>query len=241
LEPLPKALLCQKAEHDYAGVPCGLMDQCASVMGCAGSLLLMDCRSRAVELTPLADPEIVVLIINSNVRHELSGGGYAVRRRQCEQAASVLGVASLRDAAPEQLECRRDALGDLLYRRARHVVTENARTVEAAGAIRRGDWGAVGRLMYASHASLRDDYEVSCPELDLLVDLAAWIGPAGGVIGSRMTGGGFGGCTVSLIRKETLDPIAQGIGDGYLREFGRPATLFVTRPADGARVLKGAG
>jgi galactokinase len=146
----------------------------------------------------------------------------------------------LREATLELLEHSREALGDLLDRRARHVVSENARTVEAAAAIRRGDWETVGRLMYASHASLRDDYEVSCPELGSLVELAAALGPVSGVIGSRMTGGGFGGCTVSLVRRAALDAIAERIRDGYFRQTGRPATLFVTRPVDGARVLQAA-
>jgi galactokinase len=237
LEPLQKALLCQKAEHDFAGVPCGIMDQCSAVMGRPGCLLLLDCRSRDVRPVPLADDDVRVLIVDSNVKHELGGTEYATRRRQCEQAARLLGVPSLRDSSPEQLERYRDRLGDILYRRARHVVTENVRTLQAADALQSGDWDAVGRLMVASHASLRDDYEVSCAELDLLVDQANRIGPAGGVIGSRMTGGGFGGCTVSLVRAEALEAISQRISEEYLRQAGRPASLFVTRPVDGARVL----
>ena len=233
LEPLQKALLCQKAEHDFAGVPCGIMDQCSSVMGRDGQLLLLDCRSRAVRPTPLADPEVVALIVNSNVKHALTDGGYAARRRQCEEAARVLGVAALRDVSMEQLERARDRLDDVHYRRARHVVSEIARTVAAADALRRGDWPAVGGLMHASHASLRDDYHVSCEELDLLVELAA----EAGVIGSRMTGGGFGGCTISLVRREALDSVIGHIGEGYHRKTGREATAFMTRPVDGARIL----
>jgi galactokinase len=239
LDPLQKVLLCQKAEHDFAGVPCGVMDQFSSVLGRADTLLLLDCRALTVERTPLSDPEVLVLIVNSNVKHALTDGGYAARRQQCEAAARILGVPALRDATHEQLDERRDALGDVPYRRARHVVSEIARTVAAAAALRRGDWAEVGRLMYASHASLRDDFAVSCAELDLLVDLAAALGPAGGVIGSRMTGGGFGGCTVSLVRRESVDPIARHIREGYLQRTGRPATVFVTRPADGARILTG--
>src|SRR5207302_9489320 len=124
------------------------------------------------------------------------------------------------------------------YRRARHVVTENARTVAAADALRRGDWETVGRLMYASHDSLRNDYEVSCPELDLLVGLAAEAGQAGGVIGSRMTGGGFGGCTISLVRRGREDEVAARIGTAYREATGREATVFATRPAAGAQVIK---
>jgi galactokinase len=235
LAPLQKALLCQRAEHEYAGVPCGIMDQCSSVMGREGSLLLLDCRSRQVQLTPLADPGVVALIVNSNVRHELTDGGYAARRRQCEEAARTLGAAALRDVTPEQLEREWSRLDDVYYRRARHVVTENARTVAAADALRRGDWATVGRLMYASHASLRDDFQVSCAELDLLIELARG---AGGVIGSRLTGGGFGGCTISLVRREALDGVVRHVTEEYRGQAGREATVFVTRPVDGARVIQ---
>src|SRR5262249_7409453 len=154
-----------------------------------------------VRLAPLTDPDVLVLIINSNVKHELGGTEYPVRRRQCHEAARRLGVTALRDVTAEQLERQRGKLDNETYRRARHVVTENPRVLRAAAAIETGDWAPVGRLMYESHASLRDDYEVSCAELDLLVDLAAGVGPAGGMIGSRMTGGGFGGCAVSLVRR----------------------------------------
>jgi galactokinase len=238
LDPLQKALLCQKAEHKFAGVPCGIMDQCTSVMGQDGALLLLDCRTRTVNLTPLADPDVVALIVNSNVKHELIDGGYAARRRQCEEAAVALGTPALRDVEVKQLEEARNRLDDVHYRRARHVVTENARTVEAAEAIRRGDWPMVGRLMIESHASLRDDFEVSCEELDLLVGLATDGAAANGVIGSRMTGGGFGGCTISLVRRAALDAVSSHISEGYFRETGRQATVFATRPVDGARVIK---
>ena len=236
LDPLRKALLCQKAENTFAGVPCGVMDQSASVMGKEGALLLLDCRSLTVRLVPLADPDGVARIVNSNVRHDLGDGGYAARRRQCEEAAHTLGVAALRDVSPlERLEAERGRLDDVHYRRARHVVTEIARTVAAADAIGRGDWPEVGRLMVASHASLRDDYQVSCEELDLLVELAA---ACDGVIGSRMTGGGFGGCTISLVRRQALDRVTRHVEERYRAKTGRDATVFVTRPADGARVIQ---
>ncbi len=238
LDPLQKALLCQKAEHDFAGVPCGIMDQCTSVMGQEGALLLLDCRARTATLTPLADPNVVALIANSNVRHELNDGGYAARRRQCEEAAVALGAAALRDVSIHQLEQGRDRLDDVHYRRARHVITENARTIEAAKAIRRGEWPTVGRLMVESHASLRDDFEVSCEELDVLVALAMDHGAANGVIGSRMTGGGFGGCTITLVRRTAVEAVSSHISTGYLRKMDREATLFATRPVNGARVVK---
>ena len=137
---------------------------------------------------------------------------------------------------PDRLEAERGRLDDVHYRRARHVVTEIGRTVEAAEAIGRGEWPTVGRLLYASHASLRDDYQVSCDELDWLVELAA---ECDGVIGSRMTGGGFGGCTVSLVRRAALDRVVRHIEEGYLAKAGRPATVFATRPVDGAGIRKG--
>ncbi len=201
LVPVQKARLCQEAEHKFAGVPCGIMDQFSSALCIADHLMLLDCRSQEVKLVPFTAPDISVLITNSNVKHELTGGEYAQRRVQCEAAAKTLGVTTLREANMPQLEAARERLGDVNFRRARHVVSEIERTVKAADAFSAGRWGEVGQLMYASHDSLRDDYEVSCPELDLLVVLAKELGPDGGVIGSRMTGGGFGGCTVSLVAR----------------------------------------
>jgi galactokinase len=239
LAPEQKALLCQKAEHDYAGVPCGIMDQFSSVMGQEDHLLLLDCRSQEVDMAPLADPQVTVLIVNSNVKRELAGVEYAKRRGQCEEAAKALGAASLRDATLSQLERHRGTLDPVLFRRARHVISEIERTVKAAEAIGRGDWPEVGGLMYASHQSLRDDYEVSCDELDLLVDLARRLGAEGGVIGSRMTGGGFGGCSVSLVRTDAVESVARTIHEAYRRQTGVEPTGFTTRPAAGAHVVRG--
>ncbi|MBX9626563.1 MAG: galactokinase [Gemmataceae bacterium] len=237
LDPAEKALLCQRAEHEYAGVPCGIMDPFSSVFGRAGYLLLLDCRSQVIEPVALADPGVAALIVNSNVRHALTDGGYAARRKQCEEAARALGVRALRDVTPEQLEEARGRLDPVAYRRARHVITENARTTDTAAAVRAGDWDRVGRHMAASHTSLRDLFQVSCPELDVLVEAAAAVGPAGGVIGSRMTGGGFGGCTITLVRADRQDEVAQRITEQYRVRTGREATAFATPPADGARVI----
>jgi galactokinase len=238
LEPEAKALLCQRAEHEFAGVPCGIMDQFASVMCRADHLMLLDCRSQQVEQIPFTDPAVTVLITNSNVKHELAGGEYAERRGQCEAAARALGVVSLRDATPEQLAAARDRLAPAEYQRARHVIGEIVRTADAADAIRAGDWPRVGTLMYQSHESLRDNYEVSCRELDLLVDLAREIGPAGGVFGSRMTGGGFGGSTVSLVQTAKVREVAQRITDGYRRQTGIEPSVLTSRPAAGAQVIQ---
>jgi galactokinase len=238
LNPIDKALLCQKAEHDFAGVPCGIMDQFASVMCRADHLMLLDCRSQQIEHVPFTDPAITVLIINSNVKHELTGGEYAERRAQCEAAAHKLGVNTLRDATFGDLEEKRDKRTDVEYRRAWHVIGEIARTVEAVGSMKSGNWERVGNLMYASHDSLRNHYEVSCRELDLLVELAREIGPQGGVIGSRMTGGGFGGCTVSLVETGTVDEITQRIVDRYRAETGIEPAIIISRPALGAHIVK---
>jgi galactokinase len=239
LEPVDKALLCQKAEHEFAGVPCGIMDQFASVMGRADHLMLLDCRSRNVEHIPLTDPAITVLIVNTNVKHELSGGEYAERRGQCEAAASKLGVSSLRDARTPQLQARRQHLEPVEFMRARHAISEIGRTAAAAAAVKAGNWPEVGKLMYASHVSLKDDYEVSCAELDLLVDLAREIGPGGGVIGSRMTGGGFGGCTVSLVETGKVGAVAEQLATRYGETTGIEPTVLTSRPGRGAHVIQG--
>jgi galactokinase len=238
LNPVDKALLCQKAEHEFAGVPCGIMDQFASVMCRADYLMLLDCRTQQIEHIPLVDPNITVLIINTNVKHELSGGEYAERRAQCESVARKLGVTSLRDATLSQLDAQRDQLDPIELRRARHVVSEIERTLDAAAAIKADDWRCVGRLMYASHDSLRNDYEVSCPELDLLVHLARQIGAQGGVIGSRMTGGGFGGCTVSLLETSKAADVAHFLAKQYQAQTGIEPTLLTSRPARGAHIVR---
>lgn len=238
LEPIDKALVCQEAEHKFAGVPCGIMDQFSSVLCEKDSLMLLDCRSQSVELVPMDDSSVTILIANSNVRHELTGGEYAQRRAECEAAAKTLGVETLRDACCEQVDAVREQLGATNYRRARHVVSEIARTVDAVQAIREKRWQDVGGLMYASHQSLRDDYEVSCDELDTLVALAEELGEANGVIGSRMTGGGFGGCTVSLVRSEAAQAISESLAQQYFQRTGIQATLFTTRPARGAHRIR---
>lgn len=233
-----KALLCQWAEHKFAGVPCGIMDQFASALSRADHLMLLDCRSQQVEHVPFTDPNVTVLIINTNVKHELSGGEYAERRGQCESAAKKLGVKALRDVTPAELEANKTKLTEIECRRARHIVNEIARMREAPAALKASDWPKFGRLMYDSHTTLRDDYEVSCPELDLLVDLAHKIGPAGGVIGSRMTGGGFGGCTVSLIETTKVAAVAESIAESYRAQTGIEPTILTSRPAQGAHIIK---
>lgn len=238
LDPVEKALLAQKAEHDFAGVPCGIMDQFISVMGRKDHLLLLDCRSRQTELVPMNDSSVALLVINTNVKHELGSGEYATRRAQCEEAARILGVPSLREATAQQVEGAKSQMSDVVFRRARHVVGEIGRTVQAAGRIRESDWISAGVLMDASHAALRDDYEVSCPELDTVTQIAGEIGLAGGVFGCRMTGGGFGGCCVALVQAERASAISEKIAAEYQARTGIGATIFASRPASGAAILR---
>ena len=237
LDPVEKALLCQHAEHQFAGVPCGIMDQFTSVLAQQDHALLLDCRSRAATPVSMADPGITVLIINSNVRHKLVDGVYASRREQCETAARILKVPALRDTTLKQLTAARETMDEIVFRRARHVVTENERTLQAARFIQGGKWSEVGELMYDSHASLRDDYEVSCPELDTIVEIAESLGEKEGLIGCRMTGAGFGGCAVSLVRTQALKSVARKLQEAYENKTGNMPAIFSSRPAGGARIL----
>jgi galactokinase len=238
IDPIEKALLAQKAEHEFAGVPCGIMDQFISALGREGHLLLLDCRTRKTELVPMSDPSVELLVVNTNVKHELGSGEYAKRRAECEAAAKILGVASLRDATADQLERAKGKMSEVVYRRARHVIGEIERTVHAAEGIRQSNWPAVGQLMYASHYALRDDYEVSCKEMDVVVEIAEDIGLKGGVYGCRMTGGGFGGCCVALVKAEAVDAITKKIAADYKAKTGIEAAIFASRPAAGATIVK---
>ena len=237
LDRVEKALLCQRAEHEFAGVPCGIMDQFTSVLAQADHALMLDCRSCKATFVPMADPSVTVLVINSNVRHKLVDGVYASRREQCQSAANILKIPALRDATLNDLEAARKMMDPVAFRRARHVITENERTLQAAREIQGGNWSKVGELMYASHASLRDDYEVSCPELDAIVESAKAIPETDGMIGCRMTGAGFGGCAVSLVRTRAVKTIARKIQEAYENKTGNMPAIFSTRPAGGARIL----
>ncbi len=243
LDPIKKALICQKAEHLFAKMPCGIMDQMISVLGQEGHAMLLDCRTKTPKMIPMSNPAVSVMIVNSNVKHKLTGSEYPTRRNQCEKAAQMLGVSFLRDATLESLRAAKAKLtrefgSDVPFRRARHVITENLRAANMAEALAKSDWKTCGKLMYASHDSLRDDFEVSCKELDLLVEVARQIGPEGGMIGSRMTGGGFGGCTVSLVKTDKIDTITQAIRKGYKSRSRPEPTIFVTRPAKGAAIVR---
>jgi galactokinase len=237
LDTRTKALLCQQAEHDFAGVPCGIMDQFSSAFGQTDRLVLIDCRSGEPTLVPFADPALTVIIANTNVHHELSEGGYAARRRATEEGLAVIGKASWREVTMADVEAAWDRLGDPVNRRCRHVVSEITRTVSAAKALEGNDIELLGPLMAASHDSLRDDFEVSCRELDTMVEIAQEIGRPGGVIGARMTGGGFGGSTVTLCESSKAEQIAARLQAEYLAATGITPEIFASRPAEGGRLL----
>ncbi len=232
-----KALLCQAAEQEYAGVPCGVMDQFASAFGSKDHVILIDCRSRSVTRIPLSAGSPVFLVIDTGVKHSLADGAYAERRQCCEAAASRLGVHSLRDWPASRLDDARDRLDPISFRRARHVATEIDRTFLAVELVRTGNWLGLGKAMYASHGSLRDDYEVSCPELDEIVRIAESIGTKGGILGCRMTGGGFGGSAIALVESSALASVQSALQESYCKRFPRGVSFLVTGAADGAGLI----
>jgi galactokinase len=230
------ARLCQRAENDFVGMKCGIMDQFISLMGRAGHALFLDCRSLAHEQVPLDLGDHVLAIIDSGVKHALVGSQYNRRREECAAGVAALrarfpAIAALRDATLEQLaDCAGD-LSPVVYRRCRHVITECGRVLESKDALGRGELARFGALMNASHDSLRDDYEVSCEEVDLLVSLARRVP---GVAGARITGGGFGGCTVNLLTHAAVHHLEAEVLAPYEQQVGKKPRLFLTRAADGA-------
>ncbi len=233
------AKLCQKAENDYVGARCGIMDQFIACHAQAGHAIMLDCRSLNYRTLPLKS-DVCLLISNTMVDHHLAGGEYNARRAECEEGvrrlASVLpGIESLRDVSMAELDRHRDRLTDVLYRRCRHVVTENLRVTEATAALQRDDLNCFGRLMADSHRSLRDDYEVSCFELDVMVEIAV---KQEGVYGSRMTGGGFGGCTISLVKEESVAQLQRTIAEAYEEKTGRRPEIYVCSAAEGVGIAK---
>lgn len=235
------ARACQQAEHAFAGVRCGLMDQFASFHGKSGAALLLDCRSLEYEVIPIP-PGAALVIADTRVRHQLDSGGYNERRRQCEQAVEILSrthpqVRALRDVTAEMLRLGSNELPELVRMRAEHVVTENERTLLMADALRRGDLAAAGKLMNAGHASLRDLYQVSIPELDTMVELARALP---GCYGARLTGAGFGGCTVQLVERGRAEPFAEQLATRYFDATGIPPEVLISQPAEGAEWLPGA-
>jgi galactokinase len=232
------ARAAQRAENEYVGVKSGLMDQFAAAFGRAGEALLLDCRSLEHRSVPLPSGHRLVAI-DTRVPRKLDASEYNVRRGECERGVAVIAqrypqVASLRDVTSEMLDECAPALGDIILRRCRHVVLENQRVLRSAEALRSGNLETVGRLFAESHASLRDLYEVSSHELDALVDIATAVP---GVVGARMTGAGFGGCTVNLVRDDAIESLRSAVAEHYPRLYGREAGFYVVQAVEGAGLV----
>lgn len=227
----------QQTEHTYIHVMSGIMDQLISTQGKANHALLIDCRDYSTQPLPLRS-DVQIVVCNSNVKRELAQSGYNQRRAECDEAVRLLTSAlpeirTLRDVTPEQLDQHQDLLPPIILKRARHIVSENARVLQSADALRRGDLQRFGALMNEAHASYRDDFEASLPQIEVLVSAAQ---PLPGVYGSRLTGGGWGGCTVSLVDSQAVDRFCSTVAGIYEREAGRKADIYVCTAADGVEV-----
>ena len=232
-EPTVMARLSQRAENEWVGVNCGIMDQLISAAGKAGHALLMDCRSLETQAVPMPAGATVV-VLDTATRRGLVDSAYNERRAQCEAAAKFFGMKALRDVSVEQFEAKSGQLDVITRRRARHVVTENARTLQAAAAMRQGDAVTLGQLMNASHVSLRDDFEVSSAELNLMVECAL---KQAGCLGARMTGAGFGGCAVALVREADAHAFSTQVAADYRAATGLKPDIYVCAAADGAGIV----
>ncbi len=245
LTPMQVALACQRAEHIASGLRSGILDQSASVLGRPGKAILLDCRSYKYRYIPFDAPDISLVVIDTNVRRELASSAYNERRQQCEEATKILREAiarhepdkaqaqqirALRDISPDQLQRYRRHLPEILRKRAGYVIAENERVFQVAAALERGDIESVGPILWRGHEGLRDEYEVSCLELDALVEIAHQVE---GVLGARMIGGGFGGCTITLARNEAIENLRQAVEKYYPERTGREATIAICRAAGG--------
>jgi galactokinase len=227
------AKIGQATEHNYCGVMCGIMDQFASVFGKKGSLLRLDCRSLEYEYFPFEPKGYKLVLLDTLVKHELASSAYNKRRLSCENVAKELGVEFLRDATPEQLQAVRGKVSDEDYMRAEYVIDEIQRVLDVCDALKAGDYETVGQKMYETHCGMSKLYEVSCVELDYLNELAKECG----VTGSRVMGGGFGGCTINLVKDELYDDFIKKAKDGYKEKFGRCPKVYDVIISDGARAL----
>lgn len=245
LSPMQVAALCQKAEHIASGVRCGILDQAASCLGRPEHAILLDCRSFEYRYLPFAAPDISLVVIDTSVRRELASSGYNERRRQCEEATGILRgviglrepeygrtheIKALRDISQQQFDRYKQYLPEILRRRAGYVIAENARVHQVVHLLEQGDINAIGPILWRGHAGLRDEYEVSSPELDALVDIAHQIP---GVLGARMLGGGFGGCTINLVHNDAVEALRQAVEEQYPARTGRQANIDICRAAGG--------
>jgi galactokinase len=235
LEAEEMVLATQRAENDFVGAPTGIMDQSASLRGAKGHAVFLDCRDQSVRLVPFeTEPAgLVLLVIDTKVSHSHADGGYASRRASCELGAEVLGVKALRDVGLEDLDEASGLLDEVTFRRVRHVVTENERVLQTVGLLGTAGPGAIGPLLDASHRSMRDDFEISCPELDLAVDTSR----ASGAIGARMTGGGFGGAAIALTPVSAEQQVRTAVEQAFATAGYRKPDIFTVTPAAGAMRL----
>ncbi len=232
--------LCQQAEHSFVGTRCGIMDQFASIMGRDGNAMLLDCRSLDFRYVPLSTDSCSLLLLNSNISHRLAESSYNTRRMETEAGSAVLREeyatdVPLRDLTPDEIRACRDRLGSTGFKRCSYVVEENIRVLQAVKALEQDDLKGLGKLMYDTHEGLRTQYEVSCPELDFLVDFTR---SEELVLGSRMMGGGFGGCTLNIIRTDAIESFLERVYAAYSREFNIGLTHFIARPGPGTRILE---
>ena len=235
ISPEKLALLCQKAENKYVGMPCGIMDQSISIMGREGHALLLDCRDLSTEQIPfdIAPHGLELLVIDTQVHHELVDGGYAERRASCEKAVSTLGIKSLRDISVEDFVSRKSELDQITFVRAYHAVTEMRRVLDAVNALKKSDFVNFGKIVTEAHNSLRDNYTVSCPELDLAVEVSL----QNGALGARMIGGGFGGAAIALLKSEDVEMVKSQINQAFIGADFKAPRFFISTPAQGARVI----
>lgn len=239
IDRLQLAHLAHRAENEFVGVQCGIMDQFINIFGMKDRAVLLDCRSLEHHYYPFDGEQLSLVLCDSGVRRQLASSEYNIRRAQCEKAVHILqqfdpNVKSLRDATLDLLEEHRQALGELLFRRSAYVVRENLRVLAACEDLQRKDWQAFGQRMYQSHQGLRDDYEVSSPELNLLIELAAG---TSGVLGARMMGAGFGGCTINLVEKKQLENVTGSLQESYYRRAAKPVAIYVARIQAGTSVI----
>jgi galactokinase len=236
------AFIGQKTEHTFVGVQCGIMDQFASLHGKKGHVIKLDCRSLAYEYIPFDFPNHKIVLVNSMVSHSLAGSEYNVRRKQCEEGVSILkkynpSVKSLRDVSVRELEEHKNDLPAVVYNRCFYVVNEKERLLAGCEELQNGDLVSFGKLMFATHEGLSKKYEVSCTELDFLVNSAHTID---GVVGARMMGGGFGGCTINLVQSDKVDNFTARIQEAYHKLFGVVPEVYVTQIEDGVKVVSNA-
>lgn len=239
LEKIDIVKMAQAAENEFVGVKCGIMDQYINIYGKAGHVLKIDCRSLDYEYVPFNMEKVRIVLCDTQVKHSLASSEYNVRRQQCEEGVAILQksfpeIKALRDVTPEMLEEKKDEMDEVTYRRCRYVTSENKRLAEGCEDLQRGDLEAFGRKMFATHKGLSEEYEVSCPELDVLAELAA---NDDAVLGARMMGGGFGGCTINLVKQEDVDAFVERMKQSYKEKTGKEILVYLTAIEEGTALV----